>query len=91
MLSQRHARLMSCLLCKTNGSHFIVRLSSDNTKGMSKREQNISDTPHQRLVAYSFFHTTFLIPSLRYQTTDTRQNEVYLLNKEITKDNNVHL
>ena len=55
------------LLYKTNRFHFAVGLYSDNAQRTSKHGKNISHA---------------LTSSVRYQSTDARQNEIYLTNKE---------
>ena len=64
---------MSWILCKTNRFHFAVRLYSDNAQRTSKRGKNIS---HVLLCSYHVFTS-----SVRYQSTDARQNGIYLTNR----------
>ena len=77
---------MSWLLYKTNRFHFAVGLYSDNVQRTSKRGENISHATRLRLVAYFFVLTMHVLTSsVRYQSTDARQNGIYLLtlNKNI--------
>ena len=69
---------MSWLLYKTNRFHFAVGLSSDNVQRTSKRDENISHAT--RRVLFCSHHV--LMSSVRYQSTDARQNGIYSLNNQ---------
>ena len=62
----------------TNRFHFAVRLYSANAQRTSKRGKNICHATRLWLVAYFFVLTTFWTSSVRYQSTDPRQNRIYL-------------
>ena len=72
---------MSWLLYKTNRFHFAVGLYSDNAQRTSKLGENISHATRLRLVAYFVLLCSHhvLTSFVRYQSTDARQNGIYLL------------
>ena len=71
------------VLYKTNRFHFAVGLYSDNTQRTSKRGRNSSDVTRYLLLCSHHVLTT----SVRYQCTDERKNEIYLLNNELDSTN----
>ena len=70
----------SWLLYKANRFHFAVGLYSDKAQRTSKHGKNISHATRLRLVSVLLCFYQVLTSSVRYQRTDARQNEIYLLN-----------
>ena len=70
---------MSWLLYKTNRFHFAVGLYSDNAQRTSKRGENISHATRRVLLCSHHVLTS----SVCYQSTDARQNGIYLLSNQM--------
>ena len=76
---------MPWLLYKTNRFDFAMALYSDNAQRTSKRggEHQSRYSPAARSVLLCSHHV--LTSSVRYQSTDPRQNGIYLLNNNNIK------